>query len=119
MFDVQVKQSDGETRRQGELNSRPSEDDDDSIPFENSSPQYDWDDNDLTSGKDQENEKDLALLGTQKMTTPTYQTKKTKKQPGAGNNLRPKRALFCLALDNPVRSAAITIVDWKYPFNIF
>nr|AAC63050.1 voltage-gated calcium channel alpha-1 subunit [Cyanea capillata] len=118
MFDVQVKQSDGETERQGKWESRPSEDDDDSIPFENSSPQYDWDDNDLTSGKDQDDEKNLALLATQKMATSTYPTKKTKKQPGAGQNLRPKRALFCLTLDNPVRSAAITIVDWK-PFDFF
>lgn len=28
---------------------------------------------------------------------------------------RPPRALFCLTLQNPVRKACISIVEWKYP----
>ncbi|CAD0251005.1 unnamed protein product [Spodoptera exigua] len=28
---------------------------------------------------------------------------------------RPKRALFCLTLKNPMRKAFIDIVEWKYP----
>lgn len=29
---------------------------------------------------------------------------------------RPKRALFCLTLKNPLRKLCIDIVEWKYPF---
>lgn len=28
---------------------------------------------------------------------------------------RPPRALFCLTLQNPLRKACISIVEWKYP----
>lgn len=28
---------------------------------------------------------------------------------------RPKRALFCLTLKNPLRKLCIDIVEWKYP----
>ncbi|XP_060766229.1 calcium channel, voltage-dependent, L type, alpha 1D subunit, a [Neoarius graeffei] len=37
-------------------------------------------------------------------------------------NTRPQRALFCLNLNNPLRRACISIVEWKYPllpFDIF
>ena len=55
----------------------------------------------------------------QKVMASSYPSKKTKKQPGPGQSVRPKRALFCLTLDNPIRSAAITVVEWKYPFIYF
>ncbi|XP_017455546.1 voltage-dependent L-type calcium channel subunit alpha-1D isoform X4 [Rattus norvegicus] len=42
---------------------------------------------------------------------------KSKKQ-GNSSNSRPARALFCLSLNNPIRRACISIVDWK-PFDIF
>nr|XP_033781763.1 voltage-dependent L-type calcium channel subunit alpha-1D [Geotrypetes seraphini] len=42
---------------------------------------------------------------------------KSKKQ-GSTTNNRPARALFCLSLNNPIRRACITIVEWK-PFDIF
>lgn len=29
---------------------------------------------------------------------------------------RPVRALFCLALTNPLRKMCISVVEWKYPF---
>lgn len=29
---------------------------------------------------------------------------------------RPKRALFCLYLKNPIRKMCIDVVEWKYPF---
>lgn len=29
---------------------------------------------------------------------------------------RPVRALFCLALTNPLRKLCIKVVEWKYPF---
>lgn len=29
---------------------------------------------------------------------------------------RPQRALFCLALKNPIRKLCIDVVEWKYPF---
>ncbi len=119
MFDAQVEQSKVVAEREGNWGSRPSEEDSDSIPFENSLPQDNFNENNIISTKDQDNDKKLALLATQKMTSAGYQPKKSKKQPGAGQNLRPKRALFCLTLDNPVRSAAITIVDWKYPLFIY
>lgn len=40
---------------------------------------------------------------------------KSKKQ-GNSSNSRPARALFCLSLNNPIRRACISIVEWKYPF---
>ncbi|XP_053291132.1 calcium channel, voltage-dependent, L type, alpha 1D subunit, a [Pleuronectes platessa] len=42
---------------------------------------------------------------------------KSKKQ-GSNANSRPPRALFCLKLNNPVRRACISLVEWK-PFDIF
>ncbi|TKS71391.1 Voltage-dependent L-type calcium channel subunit alpha-1D CHCACHA1D [Collichthys lucidus] len=39
---------------------------------------------------------------------------KSKKQ-GSNANSRPPRALFCLNLNNPVRRACISLVEWKYP----
>ncbi|TRY57133.1 hypothetical protein DNTS_008542 [Danionella cerebrum] len=39
---------------------------------------------------------------------------KSKKQ-GSGSGSRPARALFCLTLNNPLRRAAISLVEWKYP----
>ena len=36
-----------------------------------------------------------------------------------GNNQvqRAPRALYCLKLNNPIRRAALSIVEWKYPFH--
>uniref|UniRef100_A0A8C7T394 Voltage-dependent L-type calcium channel subunit alpha n=1 Tax=Oncorhynchus mykiss TaxID=8022 RepID=A0A8C7T394_ONCMY len=42
---------------------------------------------------------------------------KSKKQ-GSNANTRPARALFCLKLNNPIRRACISLVEWK-PFDIF
>ncbi|XP_062316510.1 voltage-dependent L-type calcium channel subunit alpha-1D-like [Osmerus eperlanus] len=42
---------------------------------------------------------------------------KSKKQ-GSSANSRPPRALFCLKLNNPIRRACISLVEWK-PFDIF
>ena len=54
------------------------------------------------------------LNGQVKYGKSAVQSKRPKK-PGAP--VRPKRALLCLSLDNPIRSAAISLVEWKYPFN--
>lgn len=32
---------------------------------------------------------------------------------------RPKRAIFCMTLKNPLRKLCIDIVEWKYPFQIY
>lgn len=48
---------------------------------------------------------------------PTAATKK-KNPSSVGQNIRPKRALCCLTLSNPIRRACISIVEWK-PFDIF
>lgn len=53
------------------------------------------------------------LNGQPKYGKPAPQPKRPKKPPIA---VRPKRALFCLTLGNPIRSAAISLVEWKYPF---
>ncbi|XP_074055283.1 voltage-dependent L-type calcium channel subunit alpha-1D isoform X4 [Macrotis lagotis] len=42
---------------------------------------------------------------------------KSKKQGGSSSS-RPARALFCFSLNNPIRRACISIVEWK-PFDIF
>uniref|UniRef100_A0A9J8CJ55 Voltage-dependent L-type calcium channel subunit alpha n=1 Tax=Cyprinus carpio carpio TaxID=630221 RepID=A0A9J8CJ55_CYPCA len=42
---------------------------------------------------------------------------KSKKQ-GSSANTRAQRALFCLNLNNPIRRACISLVEWK-PFDIF
>ena len=119
MFDAQNERSDAENQKEGEWSqSRPSAEDSDSLPFENALPQEGNGATEDSSLKQHENEKKTALLAATKMGA-GYQGKSKKKQPGVGQNVRPKRALFCLTLDNPVRSAAITIVDWKYPFIIF
>lgn len=43
------------------------------------------------------------------------QHNKHKTQQGANVVHRSPRALFCLRLNNPIRRAAISIVEWKYP----
>uniref|UniRef100_A0A3Q4G934 Voltage-dependent L-type calcium channel subunit alpha n=1 Tax=Neolamprologus brichardi TaxID=32507 RepID=A0A3Q4G934_NEOBR len=40
------------------------------------------------------------------------------KKQGSNANSRPPRALFCLNLNNPIRRACISLVEWK-PFDIF
>uniref|UniRef100_A0AAY4B0P2 Voltage-dependent L-type calcium channel subunit alpha n=1 Tax=Denticeps clupeoides TaxID=299321 RepID=A0AAY4B0P2_9TELE len=40
------------------------------------------------------------------------------KSKGSATNSRPPRALFCLTLNNPIRRACISLVEWK-PFDIF
>ncbi|XP_048096351.1 voltage-dependent L-type calcium channel subunit alpha-1D [Alosa alosa] len=40
------------------------------------------------------------------------------KSKGSTTNNRPPRALFCLTLNNPIRRACISLVEWK-PFDIF
>lgn len=42
---------------------------------------------------------------------------KRKNTANVGQNLRPRRALFCLSVANPIRRACIAIVEWKYPFH--
>lgn len=41
--------------------------------------------------------------------------KKQPKKPVPEILPRPPRALFCLTLQNPLRKACISIVEWKYP----
>ncbi|EGW02194.1 Voltage-dependent L-type calcium channel subunit alpha-1S [Cricetulus griseus] len=42
--------------------------------------------------------------------------KKQPKKPVPEILPRPPRALFCLTLENPLRKACISIVEWKYPY---
>lgn len=35
---------------------------------------------------------------------------------GSNQVQRAPRALYCLKLNNPIRRAALSIVEWKYPF---
>ncbi|MGH0191249.1 UNVERIFIED_CONTAM: hypothetical protein FKN15_058594 [Acipenser sinensis] len=42
---------------------------------------------------------------------------KNKMQGSMAANRAP-RALFCLRLNNPIRRAALSIVEWKYPFTV-
>uniref|UniRef100_A0A3Q0QZ65 Voltage-dependent L-type calcium channel subunit alpha n=1 Tax=Amphilophus citrinellus TaxID=61819 RepID=A0A3Q0QZ65_AMPCI len=56
-------------------------------------------------------------------TTATESTKKRQqyaksKKQGGSTSSRPPRALFCLTLNNPIRRACISLVEWK-PFDIF
>lgn len=44
------------------------------------------------------------------------QQKEKSKKPVPPAAPRPARALFCLTLQNPLRKACISIVEWKYPF---
>lgn len=48
----------------------------------------------------------------------TTVTAKKKATANVGHNLRPKRALCCLTVSNPLRRACIAIVEWK-PFDFF
>lgn len=49
----------------------------------------------------------------------TATTAAKKKNPShVGHNVRPKTALCCLTVSNPIRRACIAIVEWKYPFHI-
>lgn len=43
---------------------------------------------------------------------------KRKNPPNVGQNFRPKDALFCLTVSNPIRRGCITLVEWK-PFDLF
>lgn len=42
--------------------------------------------------------------------------KKQPKKPDPEVLPRPPRALFCLTLQNPLRKACISVVEWKYPW---
>lgn len=44
------------------------------------------------------------------------QQKEKSKKPVPPAAPRPARALFCLTLQNPLRKACISIVEWKYPY---
>uniref|UniRef100_A0A5G2R4Z7 Voltage-dependent L-type calcium channel subunit alpha n=1 Tax=Sus scrofa TaxID=9823 RepID=A0A5G2R4Z7_PIG len=59
----------------------------------------------------------VSLLGTMEPSSPQDegQRKKQPKKPLPEVLPRPPRALFCLTLENPVRKACISIVEWK-PF---
>uniref|UniRef100_A0A8D0A882 Voltage-dependent L-type calcium channel subunit alpha n=1 Tax=Sander lucioperca TaxID=283035 RepID=A0A8D0A882_SANLU len=50
--------------------------------------------------------------------TPKRQQYAKSKKQGSNANSRPPRALFCLKLNNPIRRACISLVEWK-PFDIF
>lgn len=39
---------------------------------------------------------------------------KKKNQSGITQSLRPRRALCCLSLGNPIRRGCIALVEWKY-----
>ncbi|XP_048579316.1 muscle calcium channel subunit alpha-1 isoform X2 [Nematostella vectensis] len=54
------------------------------------------------------------LNGQPKYGKPPPQPKRQKKPTNA---VRPKRALFCLTLGNPIRSTAISLVEWR-PFDV-
>ena len=43
---------------------------------------------------------------------------KRKNPTNVGQTFRPKRALFCLSVSNPIRRACISLVEWK-PFDLF
>lgn len=51
-------------------------------------------------------------------TTNAAAATKKKNPSNVGANVRPKRALCCLTLSNPIRRACISIVEWKYPFHV-
>uniref|UniRef100_A0A4W3IAC6 Voltage-dependent L-type calcium channel subunit alpha n=1 Tax=Callorhinchus milii TaxID=7868 RepID=A0A4W3IAC6_CALMI len=63
------------------------------------------------------NSSEPALNSTAATQRKRQQYAKSKKQGSTVNN-RPPRALFCLSLNNPIRRACISIVEWK-PFDIF
>ena len=44
---------------------------------------------------------------------------KRKNTTNVGQHLRPRRALFCLSVGNPIRRACIALVEWKYLFHLF
>ncbi len=60
----------------------------------------------------------LSDAWTQALTAASTMNRKRQKQHQQQQTLRPPRALFCLTLDNPVRRACISFVEWKYPFYI-
>lgn len=62
----------------------------------------------------------MSLLGTMEPSSPQDegQRKKQPKKPLPEVLPRPPRALFCLTLENPVRKACISIVEWKYPLGL-
>lgn len=57
-------------------------------------------------------------------TTSSTATQKKKSQhmkkqiQGSNQVQRAPRALFCLKLNNPIRRAALHLVEWKYPVNL-
>ena len=51
-------------------------------------------------------------------TTAAAAAAKKRNAPNVGQNLRPRRALFCLSVSNPIRRACIALVEWK-PFDLF
>ncbi|KAJ8411970.1 hypothetical protein AAFF_G00142370 [Aldrovandia affinis] len=63
---------------------------------------------------------DTMNSGVSSNTTQRRKTQYGKKQvQAAGAGLRAPRALFCLTLNNPIRMAALAIVEWKYPLTPF
>ncbi|XP_053481048.1 calcium channel, voltage-dependent, L type, alpha 1F subunit [Ictalurus furcatus] len=75
----------------------------------------DWED----SGKPRINRTDTLNSNTSSTGTQRKKSQHGKKQVQGSNQVqRAPRALFCLKLSNPIRRAALSIVEWK-PFDIF
>ncbi|GAA6106043.1 calcium channel, voltage-dependent, L type, alpha 1F subunit [Tachysurus ichikawai] len=72
----------------------------------------DWED----SGKPRINRTDTLNSNTSSTGTQRKKSQHGKKQVQGSNQVqRAPRALFCLKLNNPIRRAALSIVEWKYP----
>ena len=70
----------------------------------------------LLSGQDSQGQQGLSDAWTQALSAASTMNRKRQKKHQQQQTLRPPRALFCLTLDNPVRRACISFVEWKYPF---
>lgn len=72
----------------------------------------DWED----IGKPRINRTDTLNSNTSSTGTQRKKSQHVKKQVQGTNQVqRAPRALFCLKLNNPIRRAALSIVEWKYP----
>lgn len=72
----------------------------------------DWED----SKKPRINRTDTLTSNTSSTGTQRKKNAHGKKQVQGSNQVqRAPRALFCLKLNNPIRRAALSLVEWKYP----
>lgn len=116
--DAQDEYSNPSEAEGGGLEEEEEEDEEEEDRGEDKDKDSPWQDSEDTEGNEGTRMRRTDTLNSTSSSTATQRKKSqhAKKQiQGCNTVQRAPRALFCLRLSNPVRRAALSIVEWKYP----